>query len=161
VIAVVLHRLRPFLLQKESSNFLSICNLLHKRLDHPALRASIAYFRELFDGRSFQALMTARSATLVLNSLETFMKWVNAFEYHRDPELRQEIEDAHTIVPLESTKGMMVYMMIEMCKAIGGIGELLNAMKEGKGTEVQLTRKAPRAGEGDVKKAEAGPTAGT
>lgn len=141
-VAAVLHRLRPFILEQERSNFLSICNLLASRLDHPGLRATIAWHRELFAGKQFQSMVTIKSDHLLLNSMETLKLWLNAFEYHRDPDKQKELESAHAIFPIESTKAIVLSMVIDMIKAIGAIAAWIDAMRRGEGAQITLKANA-------------------
>src|SRR5207245_3630815 len=100
-LAALLHRLRPLILQTESTSYQQITALLGQRFTHPYVRRLLKTQRELFDGRNNQALMRITSNGTLINSEQTLFDWLNGYEYHHDPAKRERIEALHHVIPLE------------------------------------------------------------
>src|ERR1044071_2622707 len=79
-LSILLHRLRPFILQNEPASFVKASNILGKHLTDPLLRQFIARQRELYDGRLAQRMMRVVSDEQVLNSEEVLSNWLNSHE---------------------------------------------------------------------------------
>lgn len=138
VIAALLHRLRPFVLQDEPTYFFRVCKIITKRLNHHKFRAAIKHIQDLFSGKDFQSLIVIRSNEVVLNSDAALMKWLNAFEYHRDTKKREELESLHWLLPLESSRALFVSMMIDKAKAALKVAEIIRAFEKRQGTTVSV-----------------------
>lgn len=137
-ISVLLHQLRPFILQNESTNFYNICGVLSRYLTHPMLREIIAKQRALFSGKEFQSQIQINLNEMVLNSETALNKWLNAFEYHRDEEKQKELELLHALLPLENSKAIFISMMIDKVKAIIEIARIVVLLEKRDGQKYQF-----------------------
>jgi hypothetical protein len=90
----LLHLLRPFVLQKERKAYVRVASKLWQYFDHPYLRQVLAKSRKIFDDGQFSLYGHIELNDLRLNDDRTFGLWLNAFEYHRDPAKRAELEKA-------------------------------------------------------------------
>lgn len=127
--ALLLHRLRPFILQKEASNFLRMCNLLKKNVPSEKYRGLIDRFKGLFLGHDMVNALQVKSHGVVLNSEAVFQQWINAYEYHRDADKRGALEDLHDCFPLESTKVFMISLAIDKANAVAAIRDLIRGLE--------------------------------
>lgn len=126
--AVLLHRLRPFVLEKERTSFFRICNILHLRLECDELRAAINGQRQDFSGKSFQSQLTIRMDNTVVNSDAILTRWLNAYEYHHDLEKQQELELLKDWFPDSYSKGLFVSMLIDKAGAVINLGIFIRWM---------------------------------
>jgi hypothetical protein len=98
-ISAVLHRLRPFVLEGERTNFHAICNILSRRFESDLMRRAVSAMKELYSGGYNQRLYTLTAGNMTINSEEFLLKWLNAYEYHRDKDKRAELAEIATILP--------------------------------------------------------------
>jgi|CXWL01.1.fsa_nt_gi hypothetical protein len=149
VVASLLHRLRPCMLQAEPASFLRVSSLVGGRIPNDQVRSYLRVLRRTYDGRNSQRLMRveARGAGseglkppggLVLNSLEAVLDWLNAYEYHRDRAKREALELATGLLPLEATRVFFLGMLGDICGAVLSLGELAGILS-GRDTGAPLT----------------------
>jgi hypothetical protein len=104
-IAAFLLRLRPFILAKESSNFYRVCKILGRAIRHAGMAALLRQQRDEFSGRAFQSQIELFSNQTMVNTEVVLQNWLNAYEYHRDPERREELSKVHhERLPLEAIR---------------------------------------------------------
>ncbi len=124
--SILLHRLRPFVLQNESIHLPKVCNYLKKRIKHPKIVQWIDEDREMFLGRRFESLVKIKCRNqadsnlndIQINSEETLKKWLNAFEYHRDEPKRAEFKSMEKFLPNDTQKAIFTYMLVDKVRAI-------------------------------------------
>lgn len=132
----LLHKIRPFFLENERTNFYRICSILGKRINNENFRKFLGKKRDLYSGKNFQRSVVLWSNDVILNS-EGFLKdWLYAYEYHRDKNKRHKIEGLHEIVPVESSKPIIVFLLYDKARAIVEIWNLIvvilkNQMEQG------------------------------
>ena len=117
-ILALLHRLRPFVLQNELTNFYRVCNHLSRRFDDAPFRGFIKSIGDYYSGKKMQAIILLRSNDVLINSEEILLKWLNAHEYHRDNEKQAELDTLHKILPLETSRAIFVMMLYDKVRAI-------------------------------------------
>lgn len=137
-VATLLHRMRPFILQKERTSFYSICSILSRRLSHSHFRAVIERQRAEFSGKHFQGLVDISANGVTLNSDEILNKWLNGYEYHHDLEKQGEIEALHQLFPLESSRAIFINMIMDKAKAVSEIDRIIQGFKKRGGIELQF-----------------------
>lgn len=94
MVSELLHRLRPFVLKKEPTSYPRVNKLVRRCIDHEYIRADLDTARRIFQHGGFSLYGQLSVGSLPLYSSETFTRWLNAFEYHRDESHRQELEAA-------------------------------------------------------------------
>jgi len=124
----LLHRLRPFVLQGERTNFYQVCKYLAKQVDDTPFRDFIKSLREYYSGKRMQSIIRVHSNEILINSEDTLMKWLNAHEYHRDHGKQAELEALHQILPLEASRAFFVMMLYEKVDAISILANFINVM---------------------------------
>lgn len=127
-VTVFLHKFRPIGLESESTNFYKICNILSKELTHPHFRNLINEQRELYSGKRAQTAFKIQSNNVILNSEKVLYDWLNAFEYHRDKEKRQTIEELHQMFPLDASKVIFLGLLSDKTQAIYNIAVLVRVV---------------------------------
>jgi hypothetical protein len=123
----LLHRLRPIILENEHASFSTVSSLLGKAVPSVAFRRLLKFAREIYDGRQQQKLMRFSSHETTLNSESVLMKWLNAYEYHRDQTLKAEVDALLSMLP-EALQQMifisMLFQKVRAAQALAGIAEL-------------------------------------
>jgi hypothetical protein len=126
----LLHLMRPFVLQEEEMQFGKVLNVLWRHLDHPMFRRYFDRQRDIFGGRRWQAFKSMSDGTLI-NSSETLMLWLNAYEYHRDGEKAAQFEALHHgMRPLiEFSEARFVAIVLDKARAVIEIGNAIFALR--------------------------------
>ncbi len=141
-IAAILHTLRPIVLQKEALSFYRTRNILSNYLGCPQISRVLDEQRDLFSGKDFQQAVRISSSSAdfdgILNSEDSFQKWLNAFEYHRDNEKREEIEKLCGVLPFEIARAIFLSMLIDKIKAILNIAKIIRFCEKSDGVPLQL-----------------------
>lgn len=124
----LLHRLRPFLLNNEDTQFNKICNILTKRLEAEEFRHFIKYLKDNFLGKESNNLIHVISNGVKINTEEMLHKWLNAHEYHRDRNKQRELESLHKLMPLDASRAMFIMMLYEKSRTIIVLANLVHVI---------------------------------
>src|SRR5581483_11733329 len=114
----LLHRLRPFVLNDEETNFLRTCNVLCRNVTLPNFRTAIDMLRRRFLDKDFRSQVVMSANGTILNSEDVLRLWLNGFEYHRDRAKQDELKALACIVPLEAQRAIFLSMMLDKAKAV-------------------------------------------
>jgi hypothetical protein len=136
-VIVVLHRLRPLILENEPTYFNRVVNVIARRADHPGMRTRLDVLKRLFAGEEFQGLVTIKVDGETVNSEEMLKTYLNAFEFHRDVDKQAQIATLHEILPSQATCGIFIQLIVEKLKAIRGL-EILIDLLQGKQDAMRL-----------------------
>jgi hypothetical protein len=152
-VALFLHRLRPFLLKDERSNFNRVCNVLGRCIVHPGFAALLRRQRDEFAGRVFQSQIQFLSNDTLVNSEQVLQDWLNAYEYHRDPERRDQLAKIHhDRLPLEATRPLFVSMLIDKARAVAAVAAVIRLIVTGeKGRELRFDKLSVKRSEQKLK----------
>jgi len=82
--AVLLHRLRPFFLQKEPASYLKTTAILGRKISHPVFREYMKEQNKNWSGGTFKTSFPMIINGSRLDPEKVFNDWLNAHEYHRD-----------------------------------------------------------------------------
>lgn len=141
-IAALLHRVRPFVLQKEPASFFKVRNILAKHVDNVGFRLLLDQTRDLFSGKDFQNQLRITTTTLsftdVLNSEESFQTWVNGFEYHQDREKQLHLQQLCGVLPFDAARMIFVSMLIDKLKAILELATIIRHCERGDGQPLRI-----------------------
>ena len=136
-LSVLLHHLRPLILQQEEANFLKTAKLVARRVEDSRLRGVIKNLRREYDGRNGQAMMKLEHNGKVLNSDEALFEWLNGFEYHRDEEKRQGIE-AIRAIPRDVVLAVLIGQLVDKVRAILGLEQFVAVLVYRRDTPVLM-----------------------
>jgi len=143
-VAVLLHRLRPFVLSEEHASFERTSSLLYRHLPHPMLRQSIKQHRAAYTGQAMQArIIRIAIGDTVLNSEKVLKKWLNAYEYHHDQDKRKELESLLGWLPQDFSRAIFIMLLAEKVNAILALGNLVSAVL-GRQKELKFSVATPR-----------------
>ena len=138
-ISSFLHRLRPFVLNDESTNFGRVSNVLSKHCQGTAAIQLIKGLKFQFSGKGTQSLVTITSNDVILNSDNALMLWLNAHEYHHDPEKICALEGLHKIIPLEGSIPIFIWLLSEKAHAIVGLASMIRLIQGEDGDQLKMT----------------------
>jgi hypothetical protein len=82
--AILLHRLRPFVLESEPASFARVASILGRRISQPVVRELIRMQRRFWSGQAFTAQSPIKINGRRLNGERFLTAWLNGEEYHRD-----------------------------------------------------------------------------
>ena len=134
--SVILHRLRPFQLNDESSCFYRMVNTLNRYMKHDLLNMHFKFFKDLFSGKNFQSqmivtLMSDDQKNIIVNSEKTIMDWIYAYEYHRDDEKQRFIKDIDKVMPVPLSRSIFKSMLIDKIKAVTSLRDMIYGIERG------------------------------
>lgn len=127
-VMVFLHRLRPIYLERESTSFFRVANILGRRFEHPRIRGMLKGYRDLYSGKILRSSFEISSNDVVVNSDEVLSRWLNSYEYHRDPDKRVFIERLHEVFPVDASKVLFIALLVEKVKAIASLSSLASVV---------------------------------
>ena len=137
-IIVLLHKLRPFILERESTHFMKVSSVLGKHLDNPYVRGMLKQARHLFDGRHLQSLFqVTANDEMLLNSDKALDLWLNAHEYHRDREYQENLKELTHMSTFDGARAIFLVLLIDKVKAIYMVASLVASVL-GKEPRVKL-----------------------
>jgi len=85
----LLHTLRPFLLKNEATYYPKMNRMVRRYFDHPYLRVQLDMAKRIYQHGKFRLYGQIGAGPLPLFDAETYSLWLNAFEYHRDNDMRE------------------------------------------------------------------------
>jgi hypothetical protein len=59
------------------------------------------------------------------------MKWLNAFEYHRDEDKRNEVEALHWPWPTEGSRALFLALMLDKAAAVSYVHWIIGTLHQG------------------------------
>ena len=124
-LGILLHRLRPFILQNEPASFTVVSAIVGRRVDNPHLRQFLGCQHMLYDGRDFQHAVRIVSNEVVVNSEKVLCDWLNSHEYHRDPDKRDAVDALFAIIPDNMKRAILVSMLVDKVRAIQNLASLI------------------------------------
>lgn len=146
-IVVILHRLRPFILQDEPANFHRVTNILSHHLDDSKVRDVIKDWKDGFSGKNFQRTvridMQSESMRTIVNSEENLTTWLNAFEFHRDVDKRREIDELCKMFPKPVLYAVFVNMLFNKIYAIQNVAMLIRTIEQSAGVPLTVAYNSP------------------
>lgn len=127
-VTALLHKLRPFVLQNEPTDFNKVRNILSRRIEDETIRGFLKDQKDVFHGMAMGSLGKISVNDVVINSDETLLKWLNAFEYHRDGDKRAEIKALHEHFPFHASRAIFFLMLYEKVRAICNVMGLVRTV---------------------------------
>lgn len=124
-IGLLLHRMRPFVLQNEPASFLAVAALIGRDIELQPIRDILGRLRRDFDGRTFRDTIRIDINDIMLNSDRTLMDWLNSHEYHRDPGKREAVQELLNAFPGDLARGVFVSMVIDKMRACADLAKLV------------------------------------
>ena len=144
-LAVILHNLRPFILNDEPTAFNRTVNLLQRCISHDWMRRYFQSLKDLFSSKDFQnrTIISVGQASnnyrdLIVNSDKTLMTWLNAFEYHRDDDKRKLIEKIDKIMPEDLSRALFAGMIMDKVKAVLELGDVISFFESRNGSIIKM-----------------------
>jgi hypothetical protein len=125
----LLHLIRPFVLQNEETHFPKVSARLWKYLNHPHLQQLLAHWRAVFSGEEMRRYFKITAHQLDINNDRALALWLNAFEYHRDADKREEFLRLHGGPPDELTLTVFRDMLASKAEAVFWLAELITAIE--------------------------------
>ena len=120
-----LHRLRPIYLNNEPTNFNRVANVVSVHLNDPWFTGLIRVCKRYYDGRASREVFEIAAGGMVINSQEFLDHYLNAIEYHRDPDRRRHINRLAEDFPLDAQRPFVVLLLAMRLNAINKLTSFL------------------------------------
>jgi hypothetical protein len=124
-LAILLHRLRPFILTKEPGSFDKVMGILGRKITQQNVRNLLKRNRMLYDGRQAQSQLLLKSDDTVINSEPTLLDWLNSHEYHHDEGKRRKIAKLLDDPMNRLTKSLWIWLLLDKKLAIQNAAGLI------------------------------------
>lgn len=118
MVSEFLHRLRPFVLETEPTFYPRLNKLLRRRIDHPFVRSDLDAQRAIFHHGGFARYGQLMISGLPLYNSQTFSRWLNGFEYHRNDSDRQTLAEAFSGPPDELALAVFYSIAADRAKMV-------------------------------------------
>jgi hypothetical protein len=135
-IAAFLHRMRPFVLEKEATYFPKVRNIVARYLTLPSVRQHLDLLKDRYAGKALGFTITFGS--LSLTGGEAIDKWLNAFEYHQDEDKQTQLRAMYATFPEPAARALFLTAMLARASAVGKLGALIDAITKRDGVERPL-----------------------
>lgn len=113
-IIALMHRLRPFILENEPTNFNRVANILTRKIDNSQFRELIKRLRSTFLATKYRNMFQITvNDTMIVNTEQALQTWLNAFEFHRDQDKRKSMEKVFVMFPENASKAIFVMLLID------------------------------------------------
>jgi hypothetical protein len=126
--AILLHRMRPFILEKEPASFPRVSSLLARRVSQPVIRKLLSDQRLLWDGRAFASQGLIRLNGRKINPGRYFSAWLNAEEYHRDPEKNLSFTSLRRSATFPLFEWVVVNVLLDKVRAVSNVAALIGVI---------------------------------
>jgi hypothetical protein len=143
---ILLQRLRPFILKKQYSSFVTVTALLKRRVVDVQVRQMLDEQTELYDGRHSRRLMTLTSNEGIVNSEKVLYAWLNSHEYHDDQDKREAIDSLFDRLSRPLFRGILVGMLLNKVDAIKHVASFV-AVLLGRHNNLVITSRDVRPSE--------------
>ncbi len=127
-IKLVMYKLRPFILERESTSFNRVCGIVYRNIRNETISRLLGVQQDLFQGKIMRQTYKIAIDDTVINSEDLFMKWVNGFEYHRDEDKRAQFEQYRHIFSEDKFRAIFVDFVIDKIRAIDNLCILLEGI---------------------------------
>jgi len=129
--------MRPFVLEREDTSFYRVRNLLAQYLTSPAVTGYLDGLRDSYRGKGipFQVEVASKAGVSVLNSESAVLKWLNAFEYHQDPDKQTELRAMYEVFPEPSARALFLYTLLQSAAAVARIGAMIDGWAKSDGSQ--------------------------
>ena len=128
-LAIVLHRLRPFILNDEPFAFNRTVNLLQRYVQHELMVKHFRFLKNWFGGKVFQSQVQITSGEWLVNCEKMLMTWLNACEYHRDDDKRRLIEEVDASLPAGFSRLVFTGMINDKVKAVAAFAGVISSFE--------------------------------
>jgi hypothetical protein len=122
-IAILLHRLRPFILQEEPASFYKTTAILGRRLPKNAvIRAFLRELRREWKGERFFDEIAVFLQSVPIDGEKLLLDWLNALEYHRDPHKAASVRELRMTLSEPIADFIIVSLALDKVKAVRKAG---------------------------------------
>jgi hypothetical protein len=127
-ISSFIHKLRPLILSKEPSSFEKVSGLIGRGFAHLAMKRHLKAVRKGFQSSRFSDFFQISVGDISIFDEETLNLWLNAFEFHQDPEKKAALEDALKTWSFEGLRRVFVSRLVEKAHAIFRLEDLARSI---------------------------------
>ena len=126
-LALILLRLRPFMLNNEPYEFNRIINLFQRYVRHKRIVEYLGFLKDEFSGKVFQSQIQITSGEFLVNCEKMLWTWLNAYEFHRRDEERRLIQEIDASLPADLSRAIFASMIIDKVKAVSKFTGLISS----------------------------------
>ena len=123
--AILLHRLRPFVLQNEPASFDRAVSVLRRRMSWAELRPLFKLLRDLWVGVNLADELPLFIQHTQVDIQALFSNWVNGEEYHRDRDRHRVVAEMRMSVPSEFLQFMIISAALDKVSAVRHVAKVV------------------------------------
>lgn len=122
--AALLHHLRPFVLDDEPFAFHKTRGIIARSSENAFLQGRLKELKRMFGGLFLAEQMRITSGGVLVNSESTLRRWLNAFEYHRDGDKAEQLENSLGSLPEGMTRPLFFMLLFQKSDAVRYLGDI-------------------------------------
>lgn len=128
-ISTLLHRIRPFILEKEVTFFNKVKNIFYKIVDEETQK-ELNVISKKFEHKNNLPDIEFFKDSQNIKTDANFYNWVNAEEYHSDKKKKKEIESLKNSLPNDLFYHQMIEIYVDKYNAIFGLYKIIQNQKD-------------------------------
>jgi len=125
-----LHKYRPIILHTEPAGFANICALLSRQINHPFFNRMLKDWRAEYSGKSLRELFTMAQDDLTLTGQAFLDRYLNAYEYHRDADKREEMSGFAATFEPDARKALVTFLLMFKISAVNRVRDVVRRMQQ-------------------------------
>lgn len=137
-LSIILHKIRPLILQDERTYFIKILGLLSRKVDDAGFRSYLKSLKQKFlIHQSQQAVFISINDTDISNEKILF-EWLNAYEYHRDIHKIAMLQPLIESFGVELFRATMIEKLIDKFNAVQELAHIVEHFMDTSGKQVMI-----------------------
>ena len=134
-VVVVLHKLRPFVLNDEALYFYKVAKIRAWRINNVDFRSQLEEAKNLFSGKKSQSEYRIEANGILLNCEDTLNKFLNSREYHHDEDKEVFMKSLEAILPdIDYIKPILCGLISDKVAAVFYLTEVVHCLLSNAGS---------------------------
>jgi hypothetical protein len=127
-LAVLLHRLRPFILNRERGSFERVMGIIARRIDEKTVRSILRFNHGLYKGQVARRQLEHKCNGTTINSEDVLQLWLNGHEYHGDSVKRDSLTALLGNQASTLEKGLWAWLLLDKLAAIHNLAGIVEVI---------------------------------
>lgn len=117
-LSILLHKIRPIILQDERTFFKKISSLIGKKIENKQFRQHLKDLNKSFSIDREKQLIHIKIDDIEITNEEILFQWLNAYEYHRDIKKIEHLKPLIESLGIDLFRSTMIDKLISKYNAI-------------------------------------------
>jgi hypothetical protein len=127
-LSTFLHKYRPIMLKNEPTEFSNVCSLLVRHIANPEFTKAIKTWKTEYSGKNLREICRMEQGDYLLTSQIFLENYLNAFEYHRDRQLRRRLSGFAATFEPAARRGLVTLLLTLKFSAVSRLRLFIKEM---------------------------------